>query len=228
MIRKYLKKFNKNSGFTHTPTLASLHSFLNIFSKKFNIFSYKQSKEVNERCNKKTMPKLVSGFTLVETLIAISIFSFSIVSLMTFLSQGIFNTNYAKNKIIAEYLAQEGIEYVRNMRDTDMLYPVNGNWSAFTTEMNKCLVANTCGFDVTVSPPSTMLCATHNACKVYTNSTNGYYTINSSDVYSGFTRTIQATVINANEVKIISSVKWSQGSGNYNITMTENVFNWSN
>lgn len=197
-----LKKINKNSkGFTRTLTF-------------------------------KNKRKLVCGFTLVETLIAISIFSLSIVTLMTFLSQGIFNTNYAKNKIIAEYLAQEGIEYIRNMRDSDMLFPVaNGGWSAFTTSLNSCLVSNNafCGFDVNVTPPSVFSCPSpYTLCKIYTSSSNGYYTNSSSDAPTGFTRTIQASMINANEVKIISTVKWAQGSGNYNITMTENVFNWAN
>ena len=77
-----------------------------------------------------------NGFTLVETLVAISIFSMSILGLLSILSGGISNTGYAKQKIIAGYLAQEGIEYVRNMRDTSMLYnaidPQHG-WDAFKT-----------------------------------------------------------------------------------------------
>jgi Tfp pilus assembly protein PilV len=59
---------------------------------------------------------------LIETLVAVSIFSLSILSLMAVLAQGISDTNYAKQRIIAAYLAQEGIEYVRNMRDTYVLF----------------------------------------------------------------------------------------------------------
>ena len=70
----------------------------------------------------RTLKPLVSGFTLVETLIAISIFSMTIVTMMSVLGSGISDTNYAKTKIEAEYLAQEGIEYVRNMRDNYVLY----------------------------------------------------------------------------------------------------------
>ena len=64
----------KNSGYTLTPILALLHSFLNILCRKFNIFTYKKLMEVNRQCNKKTMPKLVSGYTIIETMIAMSIF----------------------------------------------------------------------------------------------------------------------------------------------------------
>lgn len=79
-------------------------------------------------------PKLTTGFTLVEALVAISIFTTSILGLMTILGSGISDTNYAKNKITAEYLAQEGIEYVRNLRDTSVLYNAGGakdGWNAF-------------------------------------------------------------------------------------------------
>ena len=58
------------------------------------------------------------AFTLIETLVAISIFTMSILGLLSVLASGISNTNYAKQKVAATYLAQEGIEYVRNLRDS--------------------------------------------------------------------------------------------------------------
>src|SRR3989344_4652981 len=64
-----------------------------------------------------------SGFTLVEMLVAISIFTVALVGIMFILGSGIADTNYAKRKMVATYLAQEGIEYIRNMRDSYTLYP---------------------------------------------------------------------------------------------------------
>src|SRR3989344_723402 len=80
------------------------------------------------------------GFTLVETLVAVSIFSISILALMSVLASGIANTNYAKQKMIAAYLAQEGIEYIRNMRDTFALFGDGGspNWTQFRNAINEC------------------------------------------------------------------------------------------
>src|SRR3989338_1314568 len=74
------------------------------------------------------------GYTLVETLVAVSIFSVSILGLLVALSQGLADTGYAKKKIAAAYLAQEGIEYIRNMRDTFVIYDAVGpqeGWTAF-------------------------------------------------------------------------------------------------
>jgi prepilin-type N-terminal cleavage/methylation domain-containing protein len=91
-------------------------------------------KQKNKACSSK--PWRSRGFTLVETLIAISIFSVVIITMMSFLSQNISNTGYAKKKIIAGYLVQEGIEYVRNMRDNAVLYTGGGNWTSFRNTPN--------------------------------------------------------------------------------------------
>lgn len=58
------------------------------------------------------------GFTLVETLVAVTIFTVSLTALVAVTSRGVFDTNFSKNKITASYLAQEGIELVRNVRDS--------------------------------------------------------------------------------------------------------------
>ncbi len=75
--------------------------------------------------------KRCGGFTLVETLVALSIFSVSILGLMSVLGAGLADTSYAKQKIAGTYLAQEGVEYLRNMRDTDVLTDASGGWSTF-------------------------------------------------------------------------------------------------
>mgnify|MGYP001602764795 FL=1 len=130
------------------------------------------------------------GFTLVETLIAISIFSVSIIAMMSILGGGIANTNYAKNKMTASYLAQEGIEYVRNMRDNAVLYTGSGNWTSFR------------------------------------NTPNIIYPVSTD--FSGFTREVwlDKSGLGPDEVKIFSTVSWTQGSGPFSITFSENLFNW--
>ncbi len=172
-----------------------------------------------------------TGFTLVETLVAISIFSMSLVALMSILGSGISDTNYAKQKIIAGYLTQEGIEYIRNMRDTYVLYPANGTtWNSFKVQLTSCNLGNECGFNTSlyVFPLGSNFikkCTSDpNICKVYLN--NGNYNTNSSGVDSGFTRKIWMDAVGADELKIYSKVEWTQKSGTYSIIFSENLFNW--
>ena len=99
------------------------------------------------------------GFSLVEVLIAISIFTMTIVTMMSVLSSGITDTTYAKQKIIASYLAQEGIEYVRNIRDNDVLYTgaTGKNWNTFINA-DKTYPSTYSGFTrtITMTPTSNL------------------------------------------------------------------------
>lgn len=181
----------------------------------------------------KKVNKLNKGFTLVETLVALSIFSMSVIAMMSILGSGISDTGYAKKKIIASYLAQEGIEYIRNMRDNYVLYStVSGlDWNNFKSELVSCNEDvnegdnKECGF-TTNSPIVISKCtADPSICKIYLN--NGNYNTNSNGEDTGFTRKIWMDVIEADkELKISSSVTWTQGSGKQSITFSENLFNW--
>ena len=181
------------------------------------------------------------AFTLVETLVAISIFTISILGILSVLASSITSVTYAKDKSIAGYLAQEGIEYMRNIRDNDVLFPANGSsWSAFTntaiaSSLASCNSGSKCGFSSTTTTPtqntSFFKCTadpteSSNGCILYLN--NGVYNDNSTTggVNSGFTRKVWMTVLNANEEQIFSEVDWNQGTNNVNVIFSENLFNW--
>jgi len=190
---------------------------------------------------KNFLRKQNKAFTLIETLVAISIFSLSTLGLLVILSKGISDTNYTKKKIIAGYLAQEGIEYIRNMRDTFVLYdPVDSQtgWTAFNTKLTSasCQASNGCYFDAdnlfSITPPMPMSKVTLTACGASCSSlkfdiTTGKYGYTSGED-SGFIRKIKVTPVGSpvNEIKISSTVYWAQGSGSYNTVFQENLFNW--
>lgn len=188
-----------------------------------------------QKNNRKAYPAKLQrsrGFTLVESLIAISIFSVSVVALMSFLSQGISNTGYAKKKIIATYLAQEGIEFVRNTRDSYILYTSISpslSWATFRAKLMSCNLGSECGFDTSVpinSASSIFLCSAHTEqCKLYIN--NGNYNTNVSGSDSGFVRNIRMDLISADEIKIYSTVSWTHNGQSFNITLVNDLFNWT-
>ncbi|HEV7424439.1 MAG TPA: prepilin-type N-terminal cleavage/methylation domain-containing protein [Candidatus Paceibacterota bacterium] len=178
-----------------------------------------------------------SGFTLVETLVAISIFSTSIIAMLSVLTSGIANTNYAKEKMVAAYLAQEGIEYMRNMRDTFVLYDAGGaqtGWNNFNSKVvgASCNGVNGCYFNadnIFTTPPTTdpnalTLCSGSCPPLNYDGNTGKYnYTTGSA---SGFVRRIIITSISANQTRILTTVAWIQGSGPRSVSFYEDLFNW--
>jgi prepilin-type N-terminal cleavage/methylation domain-containing protein len=61
------------------------------------------------------------GFTLLETMIAMAILSFGVLSIASFFSQGLRNSNAVKIQYIANQKAQEALETIYTARDTQLL-----------------------------------------------------------------------------------------------------------
>lgn len=187
---------------------------------------------------KKNLKTHSKGFTLIETLVAIAIFSLSILGLLSVLSVGVSDTTYAKNKMVAAYLAQEGTEYVRNLRDTYMLYAATGQigWDTFVNRMTgaSCQNANGCYWDdrnVSYSDSSQamidlVLTACGSTCPALSyDATSGKYGY-ATGTATNYVRKIKVTAINSNELKVFSTIYWVQGSGTYQLTFSESLFNW--
>ena len=175
--------------------------------------------------------KAIRGFTLIETLVSLAIFSASIVALISVTASGVANTNFAKNKLTASYLAQEGVEMVRNIRDSNSLLGGNGiPWVPFTTSVfSSCTPPNGCKIEPSANPLVATICQVTNGygCQLNYNS-SGFYTYTTGSTASPFSRliTVQDALDGNNEVKVISTVSWNQGSSPKSVTYSENLFDW--
>lgn len=61
------------------------------------------------------------GFTLIETVVALAILSAAVVGPMSLVSRGITDIRASKNRLIASYLAEEGLEIVRAVKENNAL-----------------------------------------------------------------------------------------------------------
>ena len=61
------------------------------------------------------------GFTIIEIVIAIFLLSFALVGVFSAFSIAVISTSDIVNQLTATYLAQEGMEIARNIRDTNWL-----------------------------------------------------------------------------------------------------------
>jgi prepilin-type N-terminal cleavage/methylation domain-containing protein len=175
--------------------------------------------------------KAKGGFTLIEVLVALFIFSLSILAIMATLSKGIVNINEIKKRNVAIYLAQEQIEYLRNVRDNYMLYPSNGSWNSFTTELSakNCFIPKNCYFnnDIvqnTKIDKTYLLTCTAPGLKcdpLKLDSSTGNYGY-SIGLFSIFTRHFYYNTISSDEIKIYSIVEWEGKK----IVFSENLYNW--
>ena len=173
--------------------------------------------------------KFKKGFTLVETMVAISILMLGILGPLSIASSGLRNSLFAKDQVTAYYLAQEGIEYVRYVRDANYLDSKKPWLSGLDncTEQFGCTVDTEKWFtNASVTDKCTLADCNNNAL-LYKIASNQHYTHSSSgNTATPFTRIIKVE-INANnkEIKVTSTVTWQTGAGQKSFTLTENVFN---
>lgn len=85
---------------------------------------------------------LKKGFTLLEALVATSILMVAVAAPITIAQKGLSSAVYSKNQMIASYLAQDAIEYIKNVRDTQVIQ--NNPWLG---EFNGCLDNDWCAID---------------------------------------------------------------------------------
>ena len=206
-----------------------------------NIYLHKDKKNISIHSSQ--------GFSLVEVLVALAIFSFSILGIVDVIYSGGVSIAGAKNRLIANYLAQEGIEIVRAKRDSYVLAnPTNyvAGWNAFVNNVNQgCGGGASCDIDVgnlvNLGPSSGnqfISCGTSiissSQCGFWY-SQDGFYLHNLTTTTGTKTPFIRGLIItphmssdgtSVTELEVTSTVYWKEGSVYQSISMNESLFNW--
>ena len=169
------------------------------------------------------------GFTLIETLGAIVILITAITATFTAVQSGISTSIQSKNEITAFYLAQEAIEYIRNIRDENS---INGlNWLAGFAQLSTepCYPGKTCNidavFDVIKNCSGTCPNLAQNNI-----STSAYYGMFSTNIppwaSSNFRREVRVSVFSADQAQINVTVTWTAGLITRTFKANEIITDW--
>jgi prepilin-type N-terminal cleavage/methylation domain-containing protein len=173
---------------------------------------------------KKIGPMSQKGFTIIEIIITIAILSFGIVGIYGFFQPADILTSNFSLRLIAGYLAQEGLEIVKNIRDNNIL---SGNkWSQ--------------GFDICGSgcqldyKTGTVIEAPENELKEYDD--NNFLNINGDGFYSydsgPATRFKRKIVIdepfspNEDILKVRVLVEWSYNNKPFSFNTIGYIYNY--
>jgi len=196
-----------------------------------------------KKSNKKTMPNLVSGFTLVETMFAVFILTSTIVGLMTVVSNSLFAARYARDEITVNYLLQEVIDYIRNDRDTNVFLGNTGAdpWADFITKYNSCSIPASdprgCYFDVLTNGVITPTeCPIDSGCPYFyydqSADTTPFYVTddqvgNNNKTKTNFRRKIVIKQnINLDEIDVIVTIDWLNGNLPMLRSLTTSFMKW--
>ena len=183
---------------------------------KFSIFNLQFSKK--------------GGFTLVETLVAISILSLSIAATFTAVQNSLQNSNIAKDETVAFYLTQEGMEFIKNIRDENALHSISGagtNWLASLSSVptDPCFFGKTCVIDSALKAVSSCSGGFGTCPVLNKDSSTLLFGYTSSWTPTNFKREIQFQQVATDEVSVIISISWLNRGVPKSFQITETLFN---
>lgn len=190
------------------------------------------------------------GFTLIETMIAVFVLALAMNGLLGLISSSLFSARYAKNDLIANYLIQETVDYIRNDRDTiafQKMNDIDGGWTNFLNKYgystsSLCFSAEGCEIEpANFSSDNISHCNTPHStnfgtldCKLLdydeSASNKDFYTYQGGGKPSNFKRrvmmSINPTINNSNELDIKVTVEWLNSNIVRSRTSSISLLNW--
>lgn len=169
----------------------------------------------------------LKGFTLVETLVAISILMLAITGPLYFSSESLKAATYSRDQITSFYLAQDAFEQIRKIRDDNL--SVSNNWydGLDNCNSNTCRVNSTAFYSVDTSFGG---CNINDPCADLYLQSDGTYSHDSTrgGVKTAFSRVVKiepndGTSVwgDATEMKITVTISWMSGTISRNFTAYE-------
>lgn len=161
-----------------------------------------------------------SGYLLVEAIVATSLLIIGLVSVAGLMSQALSLNRVVSDQFIANYLAVEGIEIVKNLIESNILAGVA--WNAGMGD-------NCYEVDYESVNLGTTICSSlESQSPLSFNPTTGFYNYDSGGAQTPFRRSILIeNSPDGNRIKVNSIVKWiSRGSVEFSINLEDYFFNY--
>jgi len=161
--------------------------------------------------------KLLTGFTIIELIVSIFILSIAIIGVFSSFSIIVILTYDAADRLTASYLAQEGMEIIRNMRDTNWLKMETDESITWLDGISDCMYYNNgCKVDYTTyteTPGAYSINQWTNSDADYLDIKNGFYmydTTSQDPLKTKFKRRIRVEQLEGYVIKVKVEVSWDQ------------------
>lgn len=151
------------------------------------------------------------GFTLIELMSVVVIMTIGMLGVMSLIDQIAIKSRLTNSKLVAAYLSQEGIEIVRNIRDSNWLESTAwdsglgaGDWEA---DYNDQALSGYTGNPLNID------------------TTNGFYNYSAGNP-SKFSRRITISDSALDSFKVAVEVSWQEFGQTYTIKVLEKLYDW--
>lgn len=163
------------------------------------------------------------GFTLLETIVAISVLVLATVGPMTLAADSIRNASLFRHQTIAYFLAEEAAEYIHNQITSNSL-----EGESWLSRLGPCLGADGCIIDATDSPANAVAsCLGQCPYLQFSGLPKGLYGYESGWANTIFRRTLRITEVTPDqEIKVTIVVEWLHTNALRQATIEDHLFNW--
>jgi len=154
-----------------------------------------------------------NGYTLIEALVSFLLLVVAITPAILLATSSVNIASAIQNNIIAANLAQEGVEVIRAIRDTNWL-----NDDSFDTD----LAAGQYELQW-----DSLIPTVYNAPgRFITLTGDGLYSYDPTGTQTIFKRRITITKPSGVELQVVSEVTWQDRRGSKNVTVEDHLFDW--
>lgn len=143
------------------------------------------------------------GFTIIETLVAVTILMISIVGPLTIAQKSLMASIYARDQVTASFLAQDIIEKIKNDKSNALL-----SNTTFSTWVGN--YQNPCGQNSSIG--------------ILRVQNDGTLSTSGTNTPSKFSCTVTLTPVTATEVKVVVTVSWTTGTLENSVVLQDNLF----
>ncbi len=164
------------------------------------------------------------GFTLIELVIAFFIVTVAVSGAFVVIQQVIHSTSISESELVASFLAQEGLELIRNRKDRSAI----SHYESWTSSLQACDPGDGryCEIDYIDSEPDWLL-LTQTPRYLQINHDSGY-SYKSGEV-TRFTRKIfidDDFPPNNDRLAVQVLVEWKEFGRDYGVVVEENLYRW--
>ncbi len=160
------------------------------------------------------MKQKTKGFSLMEVIIAMAVIVTALITLIALISSVVSGLKPAEFKLTATNLAQEGLEIVRNIRDS--------NWLSYKRAPENWRNGLAAGDYRVQYDQSALLFWADSFLKI---DNNGFYQYDSGS-NTPIRRKITIGHIGNNQIKVVSEVTWQDKGKSYTVEAESRLYNW--
>lgn len=157
------------------------------------------------------------GQLIIESSVALTILIIGFLAIVTLLTHSLAANQNAVNRLIAAHLAEEGIEVVKNIIDTNNLTQGSG-WNTPADGSYEATYDSNFLNPAPADPNSLRF--------LYLNQNSGFYNYDPSGVRTTFQRKIEIFNISQDEIKVKTTVIWTTRLLASTISAEDHFFNW--